>query len=196
MLVGKVLENAPTPQSTGELRLRFFQQSFSWQALADFAVGHKVLPALILALRERSLLLPVPNTLNAKVAASHVTSRLAAAYRLHEVRQADLREQLRTVTRALNHNGIVPIVLKGAAHLINTRSSWHQAREMRDLDLLVHRFEADAAYHQLVALGYRPDEALPHHPHHLPQLRLPRRAGAVEIHTEASRIFGTLCTCD
>jgi lauroyl/myristoyl acyltransferase len=183
-LLGRVLENDPRPQSTGELRLRFFQPGFSWQALVDFAIGHKVLPPLIVALKERSLLLPVPSTLGEKAAASHVTSRLVAAYREHEARQTDLREQLRTVTRALNQNGIVPILLKGAAELIDTNTPWRQAREMRDLDLLVHKFEADAAYQLLVSLGYWPEKALPHHPHHLPELRLPRHAGAIEIHTE------------
>ena len=37
----------------------------------------------------------------------------------------------------------------------------------------------------LVLLGYQPDNDPPPIDRHLPELRLPRRAGAIEIHTEA-----------
>jgi lauroyl/myristoyl acyltransferase len=184
-LLGSILENDPTPQSTGELRLRFFQPGFSWQALVDLAVAHEVLPPLILTLRQRALLLPLPATLSEEARAAHVTSRLAAAYLQHLDRQADLREQLKTATGALNNKGIVPTLLKGAVHLTRTQPEWHEARGMRDLDILVRTSEAENAYQALVSLGYRPDDDPPPIDRHLPELRLPRRAGAMEIHTEA-----------
>ena len=184
-LLGRVLENDPTPQSTGELRLRFFQFGFSWQALVDLAVAHEVLPPLVFALNERSLLLPVPGRLTQEGRAAHVTSRLAAAYLQHLDRQADLREQLKTAIGALNNQGIVPTLLKGAVHLTRTQPKWHEARGMRDLDILVRASEAEKAYQALVSLGYQPDHDPPPIDRHLPELRFPRRAGAIEIHTEA-----------
>jgi lauroyl/myristoyl acyltransferase len=184
-LLGRVLENEPTPQSTGELRLRFFQSGFSWQALVDLAVAHEVLPPLVFALNERALLLPVPAGLSEEGRAAHVTSRLAAAYLQHLDRQADLREQLKTAIGALNNQGIVPTLLKGAVHLTRTVPKWHEARGMRDLDLLVPASEAETAHRTLVSLGYEPDPDPPPIDRHLPELRLSRRAGAIEIHTEA-----------
>ena len=184
-LLGRVLENDPTPQSTGELRLRFFQPGFSWQALVDFAVAHEVLPPLVFALNQRSLLPPVPAKLSQEAQAAHVTSRLAAAYLQHLDRQADLREQLKTATGALNNQGIVPTLLKGAVHLTRTQSTWHEARGMRDLDILVRTSEAENAYLALASLGYQPSNDPGPIDRHLPELRLPRRAGAIEIHTEA-----------
>lgn len=184
-VLGKVLENKPTPQSTGELRLRFFQSGFSWQALVDLAVAHEVLPPLVFALNERSLLLPVPATLTEEARAAHVTSRLAAAYLEHLDRQADLREQLKTAIGALNSQGIVPILLKGAVHLTRFVPKWHEARGMRDLDILVPASEAEKAHRTILSLGYEPDPDPPPIDRHLPELRLSRRAGAIEIHTEA-----------
>ena len=152
-MLGRVLENDPTPQSTGELRLRFFQPGFSWQALVDLAVAHEVLPPLIFTLSKRCLLPPLP-ALSEEARAAHVTSRLTAVYLQHLDRQADLREQLKTATGALNSQGIVPILLKGAVHLTRTQPKWHEARGMRDLDILVRTSEVDNAYRALVLLGY------------------------------------------
>ena len=184
-MLGRVLENDPTPQSTGELRLRSFQPGFSWQALVDLAVAHEVLPPLIFTLSQRDLLPPLPTTLSEESRAAHVTSRLTAAYLQHLDRQADLRQQLKTATGALNSQGIVPILLKGAVHLTRTQPEWHEARGMRDLDILVRTSEVENAYRALVSLGYQPDNDPPPIDRHLPELRLPRRAGAMEIHTEA-----------
>ena len=61
---------------------------------------------------------------------------------------------------------------------------------MRDLDILVRATEADEAYRILVSLGYEPDRDPPPLDRHLPELRLPRRAGAVEVHTEALSFLG------
>ena len=84
-LLGNVLEAEPKPQSTGALRLRFFQPGFSWQALVDFAIAHDVLPPLVFALTQRGLLPPVPQTLSEEARAAHVTnsalSSLSAAPR-------------------------------------------------------------------------------------------------------------------
>jgi hypothetical protein len=183
-LLGQVLETTPTPLSTEELRLRFFQPSFSWQALVDFAVAHEVLQPLIYSLQQRSLLPPLPLTSREELRSAHVTSRLVAAQRQHLERQADLREQLQATLAALNTEGIIPLLLKGAVHLTK-QGDWHEAREMRDLDIMVRIEKADEANRILSSLGYRPDYDPPPLDRHLPELWCPGRAGTIEIHTEA-----------
>jgi hypothetical protein len=64
-------------------------------------------------------------------------------------------------------------------------SQWHEARTMRDLDILVRPSEAQKANQILSSLGYRSDDDPPPLDRHLPELHLPGRAGTVEIHTEA-----------
>jgi hypothetical protein len=184
-LLGSVLANHPTPQSTSALRVRFFQPGFSWQALVDLAVAHEVLPALVFALIKRSLLPPVPSIFSDDARKVHVTNRLRAAYQKHLDRQADLKEQLETALRALNNEAIVPVLLKGAVHLTLPQSEWHQARGMRDLDILVPEREADKANRILLSLGYHADQDPPPLDRHLPELRRPGHAGTIEIHTEA-----------
>jgi hypothetical protein len=184
-LLCRVLENEPTPQSTAELRLRSFQPGFSWQALVDLAVAHEVLPPLILALTQRSLLPPLPRRISVSDRDGHVTSQLAAAYDEHLRRQADLRSQLQTVVRALDAENIVPVLLKGAVHLTLDQPEWHKARSMRDLDILVHPTEARVATQVLASLGYCQDADPPPLDRHLPEQWLPGRAGTIEIHIEA-----------
>ena len=184
-LLGSVLVNEPTTQSTRALCSRFFQPDFSWQALVNLAIAHDVLPPLVFALTERSLLPPVPSTLKPEARIAHVTSRLAAAYSEHLDRQADLREQLLAVLAALNREDITPLLLKGATHLTMTHPRWHAARGMRDLDILVPASKAERANRALTSRGYRADlDPLPID-RHLPELRLPGRAGTVELHIEA-----------
>ena len=184
-LLGRILEVDPTPQSSGELCAQLFQPGFSWQALVDLAVAHDVLPALVFALKERSLLPSVPPSLGDEARKAHVTNRLLAAYRQHLDRQADLIQQLETVLRALNHEAITPTLLKGALHLTLAQSKWHQARAMRDIDILVPEAEADEANRILVSLGYHADPDPRPIDRHLPELRRPGHGGAIEIHTEA-----------
>ena len=183
-LLGGILETDPTPETTSSLRLRFFQPDFSWQALVDFAVAQDVLPALIYALNRRCLLPPVPATMGEDARIKHVTTRLTAAYQEHLARQADLRDQLATILGVLNRQGIVPVILKGAVHL-TMNTGWHEARSMRDIDILTRSSDAQAANQILLSIGYRSDPDPPPLDRHLPELRLPHRSGAVEIHTEA-----------
>ena len=183
-LLGSVLANNPTPQATAMLRLRSFQPGFSWQQLVDLAVEHEVLPPLVFALNHRSLLPPVPAKLGEEARAAHVTSRLAVAYGEHLERQVDLRDQLVAALVALNAEGIVPVLIKGAVHL-TLQSEWHTARAMRDIDMLVRAEEAERANRILLALGYRADPNPPPLDRHLPELHLPHRAGTIELHTEA-----------
>ena len=126
----------------------------------------------------------MPAKLGEEARAAHVTSRLAVAYGEHLERQVDLRDQLVAALVALNAEGIVPVLIKGAVHL-TLQSEWHTARAMRDIDMLVRAEEAERANRILLALGYRADPNPPPLDRHLPELHLPHRAGTIELHTEA-----------
>jgi hypothetical protein len=184
-LLGQVLKDDLSLRSTSELRLRFFQPDFSWQVLVDLASAHELLPPLIFSLRQRRLLPPVPSGLMADARMAYVTTRLEVAYCAHLDRQADLRAQLSKALVALNGEGIIPVLLKGAVHLTLPPSEWHEARGMRDLDILVRASEAEKANRALSSLGYQSDHDPPPIDRHLPELRIPGRAGTIEIHTEA-----------
>ncbi len=184
-LLGTVLAGEVAAQSTAELRLRFFRPGFSWQALVDLGVAHDVLPPLVFSLKRRSLLPPVPAGLGEDAQASHVTSRLDAAYGQHMERQADLRRQLLAALAVLNAESIVPLLLKGAMHLTMGKGEWHEARGMRDLDLLVRAADAQRAHRLLSSQGYQADSDPPPLDRHLPELWRPGYAGTIEIHTEA-----------
>jgi hypothetical protein len=184
-LLSRVIGNHPAPEPTAELRLRFFQPGFSWQSLVDLAVAHDVLPPLVFALTQRSLLPPLPARLSEGARSAHVTSRLLAAYEEHLGRQKELTSQLHAAATALNGVGIVPVLLKGAVHLTADQIDWQEARAMRDLDILVRASEAEAAGLVLTSLGYGQDPDPPPLDRHLPEFWLPEGAGTVEIHTEA-----------
>jgi hypothetical protein len=184
-LLGSILHNDPTPQHTAEVCFRLFQPGFSWQALVDLAVAHDVLPPLIFALKQRRLLPPVPAALGHEAREAHVTSRLDTAYREHLDRQGVLKQQLKAALMVLNEAGLAPLLLKGAAHLTLTEPAWHEARAMRDLDILVSAPDADHASRALLSLGYRPDPNAPPLDRHLPELWLAGGAGTIEIHIEA-----------
>ena len=184
-LLGKILELNPTAASTAALRLGFFNNGFSWPALVAFANAHELLPPLVLALRQRSLLFPVPQAADADTRDKHITSRLTSAYNEHLARQDDLRDQLVAIVAALNRRKITPLLIKGACHLTATEG-WSLARGMRDLDLVVRPEQADDAKDVLIALGYWSDDTSElSGQHHLAQMQRRDRHGAVEIHTAA-----------
>ena len=184
-LLGKILEIRPAAGSTTALRLGFFDQTFSWPSLLNFANEHDLLAPLVFALRQRSLLFPVPHAAGADTQEKHITSRLTSAYNQHLFRQDDLRDQLFTIMAALNERQIIPLLIKGAYHL-TVMEGWSAARGMRDLDILVRPAQVGDATAALKSLGYQ-FAYLPEldGQNHLPQMQLRDRHGAVELHTGA-----------
>jgi hypothetical protein len=185
-LMGEILAVDPRPESTGALRMRFFQPGFSWQGLVDLASAHQLLAPLIWALRRRSLLLPARRS----PPESDVTQRLEAAYQDHLARQEGLRDELTTILEAFNRAGIEPLLIKGARHLLIDDGGWSEARGMRDLDLVVSRDEADAAVAALAAVGFQSAPGTEVPGLHVPLMQMDGRPGAVEIHTEALAVDG------
>jgi hypothetical protein len=179
--LGRILRIRPTAADDAELRAEFFSGGFSWQGLIDFASMHQLLPATIWALRQRGLLLPLPSYATACQARMHVTDHLLRSYEHHLRLQHDLRDQLLAIIAACNRKGILPLVIKGARHLL-VQEHWWVARGMRDLDILVHEDEVAATQSALDHLGYHAEgPEMPGH-HHLPKMIRSNWNGAVEIH--------------
>ncbi|MDE8349631.1 MAG: nucleotidyltransferase family protein [Acidocella sp.] len=180
-----ILVPEPSTTALAQLRQRLYGAEFNWSALVPFAAGQDLLPPLIWALQSRHLLLPIPKGLNPTRRASFITTRLQDANTIYQGHRQDLRGQLQACLSALNAAGITPLALKGARYLLDTGSGWSTARPMRDIDLLIHPAQAQAAVAALTGIGFMADAPTGLQSHHLPELRLAGHIGAVELHTEA-----------
>jgi len=154
-LLGDVLSVHTGADDNAKLRLRLIHKNISWQALIEFAQQQGALWPLIWALQQRSLLLPVPSPNNA----NHPTLQLVSAYRHHLARRERQRDQLLAIIGALNRSKIETLLLKGARHLAFQPGDWAEARDMRDIDLLVHPEQAELAAETLANLGYSADDS-------------------------------------
>jgi Uncharacterised nucleotidyltransferase len=184
-LLADILAVCSGAGDTATLRLRLIDRKFSWQALIDLAIGQGLIFPLIWALDHRSLLLPVPEKLRSDGLTEHPTIALEAAYRRHLARRHEQRDQLLAIIAALTRANVVPLLLKGARYLAAPTDSWCEARDMRDIDLLVHNQDVRRTVAVLEAAGYRFEQGFVPLDQHLPELWLAGCPSAVEIHTEA-----------
>lgn len=162
-----------------------------WERVLRLAGDHDLLPAWWSAGVARGWWEALPVDALEQVAARFppgVTQPpllLQQAYEANRVRQADLLAQGRTILSRLEAEGITAVPLKGLHTLLAGWWDDPADRVMRDLDVLVPADAAERAAGCLTALGYLPfatghtDEA----DHELPAVRLPERAGSVEVHT-------------
>jgi putative nucleotidyltransferase-like protein len=189
VLLGDILKADADQTAVPALRVRLMRPDFSWQALVDLAGQHDVLPPLIHALCQRSLLPPLPQK-PTQSHDDHVTLRLQQCYRDHLARRRLQTAQLQDILRCLNRAGLVPLILKGARYVAAPLPAWSEARTFRDLDLLLRPGDADRAFAILVADGYRPGQAYMRDYHHLPDLEREGEPVSVEIHTAALSVAG------
>lgn len=184
-LLADIVAAGPDARDVGKLRLRLIDAQFSWQALVDLAMGQGMLPPLIWGLRRRSLLLPVPRNPHGVATDDNPTAVLERVRRQYLARLCEQRDQLLAVLGALNRANIVPLLLKGARYLVAPIASWCEARNMRDIDLLVRADDAPQAVKALASEGYLAETEFLSDDKHLPGMWLPGRPSAVEIHTQA-----------
>ena len=184
-LLSDLLRVDYTIHDTSALRLKLLANDFSWQVLVDFASSHGVLAPFVLALKQRSLLVPLPRSVRRANIEGHVSSRLEEAYAQHLGRRNELREQLSEALAALNLHNVVPLLLKGARYLTEGCAPWSEARGMRDLDILVRQEDAQPAIEALRSIGYGSDSNPSSTDHHLPEMRKSSRYFPVELHTQA-----------
>jgi hypothetical protein len=181
-LLGDILAADWSAAHTRQLRLRLLARDMSWQSLVDLAGAQGVILPLVWSLSQRSLLLPLPRASQAPE--SHPTVQLQSLYGRHLQRRAAQQQQLTEIVSALNLADVQPLLLKGARYLLAPAGSWGEARDMRDIDLLVRPADAGRAAAALTARGYAFETEPPPLDQHLPELSHPGRPSAVELHTE------------
>lgn len=184
-LLGRILSIDGGPVYDGKLRLDLLAKSTSLQALVDLTDAQQVLIPLVWSLMRRSLLLPQRRTAAPYVQHDEAAVQLQSIYRDHLRRRERQREQLSAIIAALNHKKIEPLLLKGARSLFAPSGSWEEAREMRDLDLLILPHESARATEILIADGYTIDPRPMPIDQHLPEMWHSHFPSAVEIHTHS-----------
>lgn len=184
-LLADILSVSADTAGNARLRLRLIGRAESWQALVDLADAQGAMAPLVWALKRRGLLLPVPSRLADADAARHPTVQLEMSYRRYLERRQRQRDQLAAIVEALNRANIEPCLIKGARYLLAPVGSWSEARDMRDLDLLVRPDEAERAAAVLAANGYAAGPNFGPTDQHLPELWKDGCPSAVEVHVEA-----------
>jgi Uncharacterised nucleotidyltransferase len=148
----------------------------SWERVIEVSSAHYVTPALGHCLADNT---DVP---------AEVQSYLGALFDLNRQRNARLLDGLNRIVAALNRIDIEPVLLKGAAHLVEGLYPSPGARFMGDLDVLIPKQRASDAMAALNAIGFRFDgelqEEIDRPMHHLPMLHEPGTGVGVELHTD------------
>jgi Uncharacterised nucleotidyltransferase len=147
----------------------------SWELLIEASSYHSVTPALAWCLKDQ---MAVP---------SDVRNYLDTILALNGRRNRTLLEGLARIVGALNAIGIEPVVLKGAARLIEASYPAPTLRFLGDLDVLIPAERSAGAVVALQSIGFRAnvdDEPLPPSHHHLQMLHDRETGVAVELHTD------------
>ena len=132
-----------------DLLERLTAETVDWQSIIWLAGCHLVTPSLTGALQRKGFFAQLP---------LEVQDYLATLQRLNRERNQILREQLVTITQALNRIGIQPVLLKGAIALTSEQYPGAEDRVMGDLDLLVPNQYMDIATKTVEDLGYQHDQ--------------------------------------
>jgi len=151
----------------------------SWERVVEISSSHLVTPAILTALEGKNLTDLIPADLH---------DYLSDLRQLNIQRNEALLSQLTEIARALNEEGIEPIPLKGAAHLLAGLYGSPGDRVLGDLDVLIPAEAAREAYLALVKIGYhgyfQTNPGDPYHDHHhLPPLEHLGHRAPVELHT-------------
>jgi hypothetical protein len=158
-----------------------------WAQIFEWGQEHRFLPYLHHSLKKARLLELVPPEL---------TDRLLSLRQGMALRALAAKGDMIRVHQTLEDAGIAHVFLKGA-YLAEFAYPEPGLRPLRDIDVLVERHEAIAAFDRLQAVGFARDPHYPGHieaylegSKHLPRLIAPDGGTAVELHlqlTESTR---------
>jgi hypothetical protein len=148
--------------------------SLAWEPLIEVSSRHCVTPALAWCLKDKSFL------------PADVRRYFDAVLILNGKRNEKLLAGLARVAAALNAIEIEPVLLKGAAHLVEGLYPAPGLRVVGDLDLLVSEVRVTGAAEALQKIGFTVGgPTLPENHHHWPMLVDPQTGAAVELHMGA-----------
>ena len=147
----------------------------SWELLIEASSHHYVTPALAWCLKDHT---EFP---------SEIREYLDTVLALNARRNEGLLAGLARIVAALNTIGIEPVLLKGAARLIEASYPAPMLRFLGDLDVLIPAERSASAVVALQSMGFRTnadDDTLPPSHHHLQMLHERETGVGVELHTD------------
>jgi hypothetical protein len=144
-----------------------------WDALIPAAASELMLPGLYRRLQEIGVKVP-----------TDTSDFLATVEDLNRERNERILDEAVEIARMLNGIGIEPVLLKGAAYLVDEVYPGPGCRYLCDLDLLIPACQSQAAIYSLEREGYRADtrDGMARFRHHYPQLQRPSASAPVELH--------------
>lgn len=150
--------------------------TFAWETFVRLASEALVAPAVLNALRSKNVVEAVPQD---------VVDFFDGMAILNRQRNEQLVAEAVELTAMLNEVHVVPVFLKGAAHLLSGLYPDPAERLMSDLDVLVPSDQLSACAAHLCTKGYQTltDANYSGH-HHYQPLGRPDRIAIVELHEE------------
>lgn len=177
--ISSCLSNNDRPQAIADLRMAIRSGMLPWEVTVGLANDHLLTPALWVMLNRKGLTEELPDELR---------DYLRELHKLSKERNTHLQAQLLEAIQQLNSIEIVPVLLKGAMHLVSNIYADTGMRIMSDIDLLVAREDVDNCLTALHKLGYQsePDSEhdYPENHHHCAPLFRPGDYASLEIHRE------------
>lgn len=148
------------------------QPRVRWEELIEISSSHCVTPVLAWCLQDKAYL------------PADVRGYFDAILSLNSTRNACILDGLARVVTALNAIDIEPVLLKGAAHLVEGLYPAPGLRVVGDVDILVPEDRAKSAAAALQCIGFVVSAVnLPETHHHLPGMRDSESGLYVELHT-------------
>jgi hypothetical protein len=144
-----------------------------WAQLINVSSQHYVTPALAWCLKDR---IDIP---------SDIRRYFDAVLFLNGRRNERLLAGLLRVVAALNARGIEPVLLKGAARLVDGSYPTEAVRFLGDLDILISQHAIESALNALrdIEFGIAENDPIGPSHHHLPMLHERDSGVGVELHT-------------
>ncbi|MGQ8336612.1 nucleotidyltransferase family protein [Sunxiuqinia sp. A32] len=177
-LVGKCLGLDENPEFRDELIEKSNLGLIDWERFVFICSNHLILPTVYLKFQTNGILDHIPEEL---------TLHLKEMYQLNLSRNSEIEKQLKEIVESLNKNGIMPILLKGAANLMDGLYRDKGERMMSDIDLLVEEEDYVKSAEILRNIGYMVAEEASewvdiHKAKHYPRLFRKDCVADVEIH--------------
>ena len=177
-LICKCLSWPGSASDDGALLDRGDQDDFPWKSFVEIATEQMMAATMSSALRRKGLHERVPDP---------VIKYFDAMHELNARRNARIETEIEELASILNRIGVVPVLLKGGSGLISGLYAEPGTRIMSDIDVLIPAQQAGDSFEQLRSAGFRAASGgpppNPRH-HHLPQLRRPGNAAAIELHRD------------
>jgi Uncharacterised nucleotidyltransferase len=170
------LSHNSSPAASAALLQAAQSPSFAWETFVRLASETLVAPAVFNALQSKNIVEAVPED---------VVDFFDGMAILNRQRNEQLVVEVFELATVLNEVNVVPVFLKGAAHLLSGLYLDPAERLMADLDVLVPADHLSVCAAHLCAKGYQAltDANYSEH-HHYQPLGRPDRIAIVELHDE------------